>query len=251
VFLKRLESLLGPAGHTRIETINSGVPGWGLNQYYLYLRQFGVRYNPDIVVLAYFTDDLNNAILESIPPNEQYRGGLRYRGGTLHHSRLYNFLKSFSDRIREKNRVTRVDYLHNLDVRRAEWAKRENYLMTKHPNEEQYERLLDDYLARIKRIVSDAGGILVVMYIPDIAQLHHPEAQNINRLLSLHTQQQGIPFVDMTPVFEQASGYETYYLYPQDAHTNDAGHLAMAKALANLICKAATKDLLACQGVLQ
>jgi hypothetical protein len=185
-FLKQLELLLQQRTGMPVETINAGVPGWGLNQYYLFLKKAGIHYAPDVVVLAYFTDDLNGPIQEAIPANEQYRRGLQFKGGGLHHSRLYNFTKSLSDQIREKNRTKRVPYLHDQDARRAEWSHRPNYLMTEGSRAivERYERLLSDYLSRIKRIAADHGAVLVAMYIPDIAQLHQPEVQHINRVLA-------------------------------------------------------------------
>ena len=247
-FLKQLEGLLGRATQKPIETINTGVPGWGLNQYYIYLKNTGVRYSPDIVVLAYFADDLNDAIKESIPANEAYRGGLKYKGGVLHRLRLYNFIKSLSDRVRDTNRMTRMEHLHDIEVRRAEWTKRENYLLAEgaRSNTDKYERLVADYLAIFKRIATEHHAALVVMYIPDIAQLYHPEVQHINRLLKEQTMAQGIPFVDMTPIFERASDYGAFYLHPRDAHTNTDGHKEMAVALADLICRSVSKTVLDC-----
>lgn len=247
-FLTQLETLLQQRTGKPVETINTGVPGWGLNQYYLYLKKAGIRYAPDVVVLAYFVDDLGGPIREAIPANKQYRRGLQFKGGALHYFRLYNFTKSLSDRIREKNRTKRVPYLHDLDARRAEWSKRPTYLMTDEPqgNDEEYERLLSDYLARLKQTAEDHGAELVVMYIPDIAQLYHPEVQHINRVLAELTTAQDIPFVDMTPRFEQAPDFSTYYLWPRDPHTNAAGHLEMAKTLADLMCHSVQKVAITC-----
>lgn len=43
------------------EVVNTGVSGWGTDQQYLYFRSEGVRYRPDVVVLAFY---LNNDPLE-------------------------------------------------------------------------------------------------------------------------------------------------------------------------------------------
>ncbi|MGQ0811537.1 MAG: SGNH/GDSL hydrolase family protein [Nitrospiraceae bacterium] len=248
-FLKQLEPLVHHATGRQAETISAGVPGWGLNQYYLYLKTIGVKYSPDVVVLAYFTDDLPGSILEAIPANEQYRGGLQFKGGACHYSRLYNFSKSLGNQIRQKNRVTRIEFLHNQDARRAEWSKRPNYLTTEGIPETNgtYERLLSDYLSRIKQIADDHGAVLVVMYIPDISQIYHPEVQYINRALADLTRSHGIPFVDMTPLFERAPDIGTYYLWPRDPHTNAAGHRAMARALLELICLSDHSPVAICQ----
>lgn len=249
-FLKLLEGSLSQRIGKPVETINTGVPGWGLNQYYLYLRNLGVTYAPDLIVLAYFTDDLAGPIQDAIPPNQEFKKGLQFKGGLLHYSRLYNFVKSLGNWVRLKNRSARIEYLHNEDVRRADWVKRESYLMTEggHDRHSMYEQLLAEYLVKIKAVAEGHRADLVIMYIPDIAQLHHPEVQYINRLLQQLAIAQSIPFVDMTPVFERASHPKAYYLWPRDPHTNAKGHLEMAKALTDLICHSLQRSDLVCDG---
>ena len=248
-YLQQLEQMLQGATGKRIETINTGVPGWGLNQYYLFLKKVGVQYAPDIIVLAYFVDDLYSSIIqEAIPVNEQYRPGLQYKGGILHHSRFYNFTKSLADQIRYKNRVTRIPYLHSLDARRQEWSSRQQYLISviRQQDDDKYMTILHMYLQRINQIAKESNALLVVMFIPDLSQLHHQEVQYINRLLADNAREINIPFVDMTPIFEQSSELNTYYLWPHDGHTNANGHFAMAKALTNLICRGLRSPTIDC-----
>lgn len=80
-FLAQLEGRLRRATGRPVETINAGVPGWGLTQYYVYLKNVGVQYRPDVIVLAYFVDDLPGSVEESLPANQQYRTGLQFKGG--------------------------------------------------------------------------------------------------------------------------------------------------------------------------
>lgn len=237
-FLKRLESRLQGQMDRPVETINAGVPGWGLNQYYIFLKQTGLQLSPDLVVLAYFLDDMSGPPQDSIPPTTKYAAGLQYKGSVMHHSRLFNFLKSISHLVREKNRPARISYLHDLDVRRTEWSRRAEHLMSESsPAEtEQYAGMLRAHLARLKSLVNAAGSAMVIMYVPDISQLHHPESQLINRVLLKTCQQLSIPFVDMTPVFEQSQDPSQYYLWPEDPHTNRVGHEEMAATLEEVIC---------------
>ena len=90
--------------------------------------------------------------------------------------------------------------------------------------------------ARLKSLVNAARLAMVIMYVPDISQLHHPESQLINRVLLKTCQQLSIPFVDMTPVFEQSQDPSQYYLWPEDPHTNRVGHEEMAATLEEVIC---------------
>jgi lysophospholipase L1-like esterase len=60
VFAVLLERLLNEVGN-RYEVINTGVSGWGTDQQLLFLRQEGFRYDPDVVVVAFFLgNDIDN-----------------------------------------------------------------------------------------------------------------------------------------------------------------------------------------------
>ena len=73
------------------------------NEYDIFLKQTGLQLSPDLVVLAYFLDDMSGPPQDSIPPTTKYAAGLQYKGSVMHHSRLFNFLKSISHLVREKN----------------------------------------------------------------------------------------------------------------------------------------------------
>jgi lysophospholipase L1-like esterase len=252
-FMKQLEKQLDGVAGRKVETIVAGVPGYGLNQYYIYLKYYGVKYHPDIVVIAYFTDDLPTSLVESLPPFETFKDGLMYKGGVWHHSRLYNFITTAAGIIRVRNRPTTIDYLSDLEARRGEWSSYERLLTcdedeTEHKKmcdedetEDKRIRLLEEYLTRIQAITSEIDATFMLMFIPDIAHLYHPEYQSINRVLARLARAHNVPFVDMTPIFEASSDPRTNYLWPRDAHTNRNGHFQIANALKHLICLNASK----------
>ncbi|MFT4690868.1 MAG: lysophospholipase L1-like esterase [Limisphaerales bacterium] len=64
VFSEVLEQNLG-SGKDRCEVINTGVSGWGTDQELIFFRSEGVKYRPDVVVLAMFVqnDPINNVAL--------------------------------------------------------------------------------------------------------------------------------------------------------------------------------------------
>jgi len=238
IFLKRLETRLKGRVDRSVETINAGVPGWGLNQYYLFLKQAGMQLSPDLVVIAYFADDLSGPPQDSIQPDMRYAGGLEYKGSFLHYSRLFNFLKSISHLVREKNRPARVSYLHDLDARRSEWSQRAAHLIAESSRDEteRYAGMLKAHLTRLKSLVNDTGSEMVIVYVPDISQLYHPESQLINGVLLKLCQQLVIPFADMTSIFERSRDADRYYLWPKDPHINRVGHEEIAAALEQVIC---------------
>lgn len=61
IFTEVMEQKLNSGG-TKCEVINTGVSGWGTDQEYLFFREEGHKYRPDIVVLAFFlnNDPVNN-----------------------------------------------------------------------------------------------------------------------------------------------------------------------------------------------
>jgi len=62
IFTEVLERSLGKHD-PQWEVINTGVSGWGTDQEYLYLREEGFRFSPDIVVVAYFIgNDTHNCL---------------------------------------------------------------------------------------------------------------------------------------------------------------------------------------------
>lgn len=243
-FLKQLERQLRIEIGRPVEVINAGVPGWGLCQYDLYLRREDLDYSPDIIVIAYFVDDLPppktpgvcGEPLDSIVQRQEVPP---VKGGILRHFRLYNFMKFAANWVREKNKRERIAYLHSFDERRKAWSERVNYLMTK-PDDQtdiEFKGHLRDYLLKLRHAASEKQSHLVLMFIPDIAQLNHHEAQYINGVLRKMTRELGVSFVDMTPTFEVSKDPATYYLWPKDPHTNARGHLEMAEALLKVICK--------------
>jgi hypothetical protein len=64
IFTEDLERRL-TANRESWEVLNAGVSGWGTDQEYLFLKNEGLRYSPDIVLLAFYlrNDPINNTAL--------------------------------------------------------------------------------------------------------------------------------------------------------------------------------------------
>ena len=238
-FLKRLEHNLHKKTGSNIEAINAGVPGWDLNHYYVYLRERGIRYSPDVIVLSYFINDVPESIQETIPANPKHQMGWEHKGGLFRSSYLFNFVKSLANNIRRKNRFKRVDHLSKLEARWKEMAKAGGALIVDSGQEQTRasSQIIKSLFKKIQFIANQHHSRLIIMLIPDVAQLHHPEMQHINRVLTSITEEMNIPFTDMTPVFESSSDPQTFYFWPKDWHTNARGHKKMAEVLIPMICQ--------------
>ncbi len=247
-FLKVLETTLQSATGKEVDVINAGVPGWGLNHYYIYLKHRGARYSPDVIVLTYFVDDLPEDFREVLPVSRRHGSGLEFNGGMMHHSRLYNFVKNYADQIRYRNRTMRKEHFYNLASRRTKYLKRKNYLLSFEESKDlsRYQDLLDQYLVKIDALSRQINATFMVLLIPDVSQLYHAEAQYINELLGELTKKRKIPFLDMTTEFEKSPNPNTFYFIPRDAHTNQAGHRLIGRSLASLVCEALTTQIIDC-----
>lgn len=140
-----------------------------------------------------------------------------------------------------------------MPARRQQLNKRENYLLstTAENSQDENKALLENHLVRIQRVTIDMGSSLILMLNPDAAQLHHREVQLVNTLLAEYANKHNIPFLDMTPIFEQSPDLHTYFLVPRDWHTNVLGHQKMAEALTPLVCQALKVPTVKCgEGVL-
>ena len=247
-FLKKLEGRLGRVTGMNIETINAGIPIWDLNHYYVYYREIGVRYAPDIVLLSYFFNDAPDFFRETLPPDDRYQLGGKHTGGIFRFSYLFNFIKSLAHNIRRENRYKRFDHLSELGARRKKMTQPNNDMVFD-PGPDQTQastEIIKTLLERIQSLAKEHGGQLVMMYIPDVAQLQYPEWQHINRVLASVTAELNIPFIDMTQVFEAAPDPKAFYFWPKDAHANALGHDTMAEALTPLICQAVQQQNIQC-----
>ncbi len=238
-FLKKLEQILKKRTGVEIETINAGVPKWGLNHYYVYLKNIGIRYSPDIIVLSYFFNDLPHSIQEAISADPESQPEVRHKGGIFRFSYVFNFLKAQADHLRRKNKLARVDFLSTLEARRPELIEQATHMLLSKSTQAQSRssfHILKTLLEKIQAIAQKNNSHLVVIFVPDVAQTHHPELQYINQVLASLTQEMHIPFADITPVFESASDPRVFYFWPRDWHTNPKGHEKMAEALTPLVC---------------
>ena len=171
------------------------------------------------------------------------------RGGSLRHSRLFNFFTSIADQIKYKNRSKRLAHLHDTQARQAEWTKYPHFLIAD-PGKEataEHSQFLKEHLLRINTLVTTHGASLIILFIPDYAQLFHPEFQHINRIIRALSNELGISFLDMTPIYEATEQFRPNYFWPLDGHTNEVGHQAITDALLPVVCENLNKRHIPCR----
>ena len=204
------------------EIINASVSGYSTDQQYLYLKEQGIRFQPDVICLLfcdndfdnnikseaywyfkpYFTVDGENLKLHNAPvPESTIRQKLdRYfYGKTYLWGRIYNRLAPFLFRHEKKNQ--------NRD-------RKNSYQVT--------QRLIKEL--NTLALSNNAEFILVSI----------PIDQEKRKVLQTISTQENIPYCAMDSHF---MGNQKQFCFPIDVHWNSEGHKTAAEAIAAFLEK--------------
>jgi lysophospholipase L1-like esterase len=241
-FSARLEAL-NPA----LEVLNAGVNGYATSHELLLLREVGLAVQPDLVLLAFFWNDVTEAWRKPSPPFTLQDGRLvdplhgpddpppsawpdPNRRPWLHDSRARRFLKDRAYRARWRLRVAlgiAVDEPTGLDVveRARAWE------------------LCFALLREMSRRVRSTGAHFAIAVIPDQVQVY-PELERtvlgiddadieVQAPLAAFARAEGIPFLDLLPPLREARAADpdTLLYYAMDRHLTAEGHRIVSDAL--------------------
>lgn len=246
-YVKQLERQLGAQGMS-VEVLNFGVGGYNMWQYRLVLEQKVLDFNPDLIAVGFFLDDVE----VSIPPyegDENWKPVNRYERkarGEIKVSYLWNLVRNLNQLVETKYRHRRgYRYLQGISQRKqAVGPAHPDHTYYKiqigNMDESVYQRFRNA-LSGLANVAGNRGIPLVALYIPDASQLHESERQHVNRFLREATAEAGIAMVDATTRFEVVPDPKTLYLFPLDAHTSPEGHRIIAECIAEEIL---ARDLL-------
>lgn len=241
-FSARLEAL-DPA----LEVLNAGVNGYATSHELLLLREVGLAVQPDLVLLAFFWNDVTEAWRTPSPPFTLQDGRLvdpphgpddppasawpdPNRRPWLHDSRARRFLKDRAHRARWRLRVALgipVDEPTGLEA--AERARAWELCFA--------------LLREMDRLVRGSGARFAIAVIPDQVQVY-PELERtvlgideadieVQAPLAAFAREEGIPFLDLLPPLRaaRAADSETPLYYTMDRHLTAEGHRVVSEAL--------------------
>jgi hypothetical protein len=238
-YLTLLESQLQSKG-LAVEVFNMGIPSTGPQDYLALLRQEGMQFRPDMVLLSFF---IGNDITENIKKKKWYEHSYlaalfhflwkiqpKYEGQIVHGAGKY---------CDECPSLAEDAYLH------LEKERSLIYLPERTDTLPLFEQALDA-LGKIKEICQEKGIALTVLIIPDEVQINTQLQQAVrtqlavqergwntllpNQRLAVGLQKRGIDFLDLYPAFAQASQNKQLYRL-RDTHWNIAGNQFAAQLL--------------------
>jgi lysophospholipase L1-like esterase len=229
-YLRVLEKKLNQSscGQKRYEIIKTGVPGYCLLQEFLFFKEKGIHYNPDLVLIGF---DINDHI-DSIEPFDTVYDGFLIKRDSLKSPLLkerifiYNNLQSiylFSKTLRIiKNKLFKTKEMKILsDEKVREKYKNQALSITK--------RILKE----MKELCEERGIDLFLFFIPHKSQIH-PDIQkpiaysyyfeNLESFLAEVCKREKIAYINMLPDFKRASEQGRQLYFNIDGHWNSEGH---------------------------
>jgi len=240
------------AGGPRVEVLNAGVGKWGTAAEYLYLKREGLRFSPDVVVVAFCVDNdfENNAsgnILrlagDRLVPVESPEPTVRRAQRITRmipgyeflaeHSHLVNFVRVRASALDTRAMVARAERTAAAEADSAGTAA-PDWMAQRLP----VTRMLMDSLATATR---EAGAGLLVLIVPRswqtvpearwggrMFQDPRPHAAMVDQLVA-HLDSIGVPVV--YPLERLTEAGRERPMYFEEQHLNEAGSRVVGEAL--------------------
>ncbi len=242
-----LDAALGAGSPSEFETLNAGVRGWGLAEYWIWLEKEGVRYRPDWIVLGIHASDWTSP----------FRGlvSLGEAGDLEKHRREAAGI----DRLKEASaKIPLYETLMN-------WSVFANYLKgvlarqlrggttqgleagDDEPPQARFERawpINRALLLAIERQTAELGAKLALVFIPTYQHIvgeagHEGVEQRFRDALAQHADARELAFVDMTSHFRAAAAQPAAtigdFYHPDDGHCTPLGYAEIARSAAEII----------------
>lgn len=220
-YLARLERSLRQIP-VRAEVINLGVSGAGTAEELIMLNEVGLRFEPDLVVVAYYRNDIGDntrAGLYSVSDSgELHRTKDKYLPAVnmrdfLYSFGLYRYLAEHSHLMCFVREATSAIVKRRM---RAENARRKS--------ERDEERLTAALLDEIKRVCAERNIDFVVLDIPSDNYVSNLPAGFLTRVAPEEIVDLRVPFKDHVPE-------RLLYWARSDGHWTPMGHQVAAQAL--------------------
>lgn len=219
-FVKKLEVGLNPNPRgVKVEVLNGGVRGYNTFQELQLLKEVGLRYEPDWVILAYVLNDAEPMEKQAGLINKKFTRFIGLKDFIKQHSYLYAFLRRNMELLR--HRVTPREFLETYD-RQFDPAS---------PGW----RVSKEALREMKSLADERRIRLLVAVFPRLVGLKTDEtypAQGIqNQVVQTAGKELGIDTLDLLPALKGYDAESLKVTKTDTFHLNPQGHDIVARAL--------------------
>jgi GDSL-like Lipase/Acylhydrolase family len=223
---------------SRLETVNMGQGGYGVDQSYLWYKRDGLKLDHDLHLLAFTSVDFNR--MQTVTLLGYGKPILKLSGAGLVTDNLPVPRRSTVTPWITEN-LELLDQLRVVQLVRAVRGGKE----TSAESPEAGEYPLREVTARLFRDLHDTarsrGATFVLVYLPFLKDFEHPAGvETLRAWISEEASRQGIAFIDLTGEFAALpkEDYTKFFIprgalaYPHSAgHYNDAGNRFVAEKI--------------------
>tara|TARA_B100000315_G_C14588363_1_gene594374 strand:+ start:2063 stop:3118 length:1056 start_codon:yes stop_codon:yes gene_type:complete len=262
VYLNVLEQNLNKNSNGKYEVMNMGVLGYGLDQQQKYFNEEGKKYNPDIVILSFYQNDVVRKLSDSC--DWFVRDGYLVDDYTAAQTALSFKAKLFLNRKSDLYCMTKNTALQLAPVIRTKTVTIDAeatvlpYLeKTEREDVNEWLELTFDAIRKLKEDVEKEGAQFWIVMIPDQLQVDNELWQDIIKKTAVNPEdydfgkfsktmrefadKERIKLVDPLPEFKEEGKSRKLY-YPIEAHWNKEGHALAAEIVEKEIMQSETES---------
>jgi hypothetical protein len=216
---RQLQDHLG--SRKKVEVINAGVNAWSYAQMFNYLRLYGLKYQPDLVLLAdanlwtQFSEQTSPEFVKKFLWRVRIKNFLR-RFATYHYIIEYQ-LQAFYERTRQK--------FVPIDPKQDELFQEQQ--------QKDPDAFFRDYVERVCALSLSNQIKPVLLYIPTTEQLEAVADSPVLRAKKQVAAKFGIPLVDLTSDLKPEG--KNLYMDADIAHLNERGNVIVANKLYSVL----------------
>ena len=259
-------------GPTRYDVVNAGVGGWGPGEEYLWLKNEGLRLQPDVVVLQlYLGNDVSDSGCKILGQDEYKHKVCFYfdKSGRLYQDELRPRPQQPYDAIRSPLRnhsmlfnVIETGVFEKLDSGTRDQGPASNWksnmgVYAKSPPRSERDdweeawQVAGALVGEMKRETEASGARFVLTAVPSVYQVYRDEwdqavAENKlrpeqwdlerpNQRLGEVAARLGATYFDLGPAFREEAATSPRLFYHFDRHFTPAGHAVVARHLEHFL----------------
>jgi lysophospholipase L1-like esterase len=229
-------------GADRVQVFNAGIAGYTILEQLAYLKEKGVAFQPNVVVLAVFENDVLDLRREQTGFELRPTGKARSRFAAIMRTiRCNSAVASVSDLVAIRIRLL----IAGVDVRRDVGKT-----FTEPRIPQDYDKLVNRYGELFRQAVAllkSHNIALAVIFIPDVRELRSGRASTMEPVIRALTSETRTPYLDLAPVLRGERDPEIrFYLVHKDiqsgqffgnSHLSRAGNIAIGHLVADWLVK--------------
>ena len=216
-YLKKLEKLLNEKNISNYEVLSFAKPGINIEEEIQILKQQGLKYKPDIIILGYVLNDFYD--IEGKTQCKSKEHTIPFFGFWLRNfSYLYYFLETRINKLIEKSNVecTYGEYLDHV----FESEKNKEYNMK--------------YFEELYNISQQNNAKLLVVTFPLIHELQNYPFTEAHKFVEESGKKYDLEVIDLLPYYQNFTE-EELIVNTYDRHPNELGHELAAQAIYDFI----------------